>query len=385
MTVTTSSLERRGAESGEVQVRVVDCDVHLKPQSKAELVERMPEPWRSRLGGRRANATGKATYSNYEVGGRMDAKGPSGLPGGSEPEMVYRQLFDEAGVDLAMIVPEGRYTVDPAVNAAWCRANNEWQADTWLDKWNLDGRFFGAINVMFDDPQNAVREIEHWAGHPRFKQVVIGDVSERPLGFEMYDPIWEAASRHGLPVAMHFSGHGTSVLGSTPVGRFPHHVDYHSIAFPLVYVTHLLSWITGGVFDRFPDLRFVFLEGGFLWHRPVVARLERHWRAFAGENDARRDPLSYVREHVRFATQPIEEHEDAPQNVARLMELADADQTLVFSSDYPHFDFDHPARALPSGLKKATRDRVMFENACELYDLPRTRPGSPPETDPVAA
>ena len=380
MATTASTLERRQAH--EVEVRVVDCDVHLVPQSKADLVERMPEPWRSRLGKRRAFANGKATYSNYEADGRSDAIGPNGWPGGSEPEMVYKQLFEDAGVDLAMLIPAGRYTVDPGVNAAWCRAHNEWCAETWLDKWSLGGRFFGAINVCVDDPARAVQEIEYWAGHPRFKQIIIGDISERPLGFPMYDPIWEAASRHGLPVAMHFSGHGANSLGATPVGSFPHHVDYHSIAYPVVYVAHLVSWITGGVFDRFPDLRFVFLEGGFLWHRPVVARLANHWGEFRAENDALRDdPFDYVREHVRFATQPVEEHDDAPQDVARLMELAEADKTLMFSSDYPHYDFDHPARALPKALGRETRQRVMCENARELYDLPRTRPATTAELD----
>src|SRR4051794_1509920 len=237
MSAVASRTEERTGER--VAVRIVDCDVHLVPQSKDELTERMPEPQRSRLGRRRENANGKATYVSYELEGRMDSRGPSGLPGGSEPELVYEQLFDDAGVDLAMLVPGGRYTVDPAVNAAWCRANNLWVAETWLDKWNLGGRFFGAVMVTVDDPQNAAREIEHWAGHPGFKQVIVGDISERPLGFPMYDPVWEAASRHNMPVAMHFSGFGANMLGSTAVGPFPRHVDYHSIAYPVVYSAHL--------------------------------------------------------------------------------------------------------------------------------------------------
>jgi predicted TIM-barrel fold metal-dependent hydrolase len=363
-----------------VAVRVVDCDVHLVPQSKNELLERMPEPWRSRLGKRRANANGKATYVSYELEGRMDSR-RGGLPGGSEPEFVYEQLFDEAGVDLAMLTPAGRYTVDPSVNAAWCRANNAWAAETWLGKWNLGGRFFGSIMVTVDDPQNAAREIEHWAGDPRFRQVLIGDISEHPLGYPMYDPVWEAAARHNLPVAMHFSGFGQNSLGATPVGPFPRHVDYHSVAYPLVYSAHLVSWITGGVFDRFPQLRFVFLEGGFLWHRAVAARLEASWDRFRGENDASRRPLEYIRDHVRFTTQPVEEHEADPSKVAALMELAEANKILLFSSDYPHYDFDHPARALPNGISKATRERVMRANATELYGLPATRPKTEAELD----
>ena len=84
--------------------------------------------------------------------------------------------------------------------------------------------------MTVDDPLQAAREIEHSAGHPGFKQVIIGDISERPLGFPMYDPVWEAASRHRLPVAMHFAGNGINALGSTAVGTFRDHVEYHSVA-----------------------------------------------------------------------------------------------------------------------------------------------------------
>jgi len=360
-----------------VKVKVVDCDVHLTPRSKDEIFERMSEPWRSRLGRRRANASGKATYATLTPGKRLDSYPPGGGPPGSEPEFVYEQLFESAGVDFAMTLPEGvRYTVDPEINAAWCHAFNTWLAETWLDRWSAD-RIFGAIIVAHDDPAGAAREIEYWAGHPRFKQVLITDVSERPLGYPMYEPMWEAAARHGLPVAMHFSGHGAAALGSTPVGRFQRQVDYHSIAYTLAYSAHLVSVLCGGVFDRHPDLRLVFVEGGYLWHRPLVARLARHWDLFAGEVVAKRSPIEYVRDHVRFTTQPIEEA-DAAEDVARLMELADADDILMFSSDYPHFDFDHPKRALPHGLGKATVERIMAGNARELYDLPETRSATAP-------
>ena len=366
----SETLERKGTD---IDVKVVDCDVHLVPKTKDELFERMPEPWRSRMGARRANATGKSTYAQFAGGKRRDSYPPTGAPPGSEPDFVHSQLFDDAGVDFALVIPEVRYTVDPEVNAAWCHAMNSWLSDTWLDKWSGGGRLFGTIAVSHDNPAGAAKEIEEWAEHPQFKQVLISDVSERPLGFPQYEPVWEAASRHGLPVAMHFTGHGAGALGSTPVGRFQHHVDYHSIAYPLVYSAHLVSLLCSGVFDRYPDLRFVFVEGGFLWHRPIVARLARHWERFSGEVIAVDNPLNYVLKHVRFTSQPIEESDEVG-HVARLMELADADRTLMFSSDYPHFDYDDPKRALPKGLSKEARGRIMSGNARELYNLPSTRP-----------
>jgi uncharacterized protein len=365
--------------SDQVPVRIVDCDVHLVPTSRDELLDRMPEPWRSRMGSRRANATGKATYVSFEKSKRRDSFPPGGGLPGSDPAFVYDQLFGDSAVDLAMVIPEGRYTVDPELNTVWCAAHNAWLSETWLDTWNLDGRLYGSICVSTDDVDGAVRQIEEWAPNPRFRQILVSDVSDRPLGLPQYEPIWAAAARHGLPVAMHFTGHGASVLGASAVGRYPHHVDYHSIAYPLMYSAHLVSWICNGVFDRLPDLSVVFLEGGFLWHRPIVARLARHWPALRREVQAKRDdPFDYVREHVRFTSQPIEETED-PTQVGRLFALAEADRTLMFSSDYPHYDFDEPRRAMPRGVDATLRQRVMAGNAQELYGLPATRPAQPAE------
>ena len=46
----------------------------------------------------------------------------------------------------------------------------------------------------------------------------------------------------------------------------------------------------------------------------------------------------------------------------------------MFATDYPHYDFDDPTRALPP-LTPASRERIMWRNAAELYGLPEQRPG----------
>jgi predicted TIM-barrel fold metal-dependent hydrolase len=355
------------------EVEVIDTDVHLGPRSLEELIEHMPEPWRSRIAATPRRLASRQGYFPYWPANRMDSSGRDGAPAGSDPAIVTRQLFRDAGVDFGIVVPFVSQTVDPELNLAISQATNRWQAATWLGDFPVEDRLWGSILVPLDDPGAACVEIERWAGHPRFRQVLINHHSDRPLGYPQYEPIWAAAARHGLPVAMHFSGHAGEALGASPVGPFQSYVDYHSMAYPSFYAAHLLSWICSGVFDRLPTLRFVLLEGGFLWHRPIVARLARHWDATRAELSARRDPLDYVLEHVRFSSQPIEEC-DEPGDLALLFERADAARTLLFSSDYPHYDFDAPARTLPRGLDADTRRRIMCDNAIELYRLPAERP-----------
>jgi predicted TIM-barrel fold metal-dependent hydrolase len=48
--------------------------------------------------------------------------------------------------------------------------------------------------------------------------------------------------------------------------------------------------------------------------------------------------------------------------------MMDAKNILMFSSDYPHWDFDNPKMALPP-LKGELKERVLWRNAAELYKL----------------
>lgn len=77
-----------------------------------------------------------------------------------------------------------------------------------------------------------------------------------------------------------------------------------------------------------------------------------------------------MREHIRFATQPFEDPEPAGALTA-VLDGMDAEQTLMFSSDFPHWDFD-PPDAIVRRLPESLRQRVLVETALETYPkLPR--------------
>jgi len=119
-------------------------------------------------------------------------------------------------------------------------------------------------------------------------------------------------------------------------------------------------------------LRVVFAEGGFSWIVPLLWRLDNLWAELRSETPlVRRRPSEYVHDHVRFTSQPIEEPSDAGQ-LQRVFERADAANLLMFSTDYPHWDYDDPmhvARQFPAEM----RERILRDNARALYGLPSTR------------
>ncbi|MFG2276875.1 amidohydrolase family protein [Streptomyces chartreusis] len=374
MTTTQPRPGPAGTAVDTVEVQVIDTDVHVEPRSFDELVSYLDAPWRDRNLIDRVPFS-RATYKTLDGGGRKDAYPDTGDDIGSDPELCGKQLFVDDPIDYAILLPWSfrGFTVDPALDTALASAVNEWLAQTWLSEYNAENRYVGSITIAVDDPIGAAREIEKWAGHPGFRQVIIGHYGPRPFGHPMYDPIWAAAARHNLPVAMHFRGGSTQPLGWTSTGPLQYFVEYHSLIAPMAYAAHMASWICNGVLDRHPGLQFLFVEGGFLWYRPVIDRLERHWSRTSHELPTRKTPMEYVRDHFRWASQPIEESPN-PQQIADLFEEANAGELLMFSSDYPHYDYDPPSKALPRSLKPEVKKRIMSENARVFYDLPTTRP-----------
>lgn len=360
------------ADAGRNVVAIVDTDVHPLPHSVEELRSYLRDPWRNVPDNLLASdplLLYLATGQPY----RRDAV-PTGGPAGSDPALAARQLLGDAAVDYAVLLPLVRTYPNQELEAAVCAAMNDWLESTWLTAYDDTGSYWGSINVCAGEPRLAAAEIERWAGHERMLQVRFNAYAGELYGHPCYDPIYEVAQKHGYPIAVHFSkGTGTSLL--TPVGYVSTYFEHHAL-YPVTYSAHLVSLIFGGVFERFPDLKYVFVEGGFCWVGPLLWRMDRYWQELRSELPGlKRRPSEYVHDNVRFTSQPIEEPTDK-RRLARALEWADAEHLLMYSSDYPHWDYDDPSfviRQLPPEL----RERVFCENALEFYGLPAERRAGP--------
>jgi hypothetical protein len=79
----------------------------------------------------------------------------------------------------------------------------------------------------------------------------------------------------------------------------------------------------------------------------------------------KRKPSEYVREHFWFTTQPIDEPDEA-RHLRSLIEWVGIDR-LLFSSDYPHWDFDDPRFAFKTPLTEVERKKIFSTNARAVY------------------
>jgi len=230
----------------------------------------------------------------------------------------------------------------------------------------LDGRLKGSLVIAPQDPPGAAAEIRRLGGHPDLVQVLVSSGAQRPYGDPFYHPIWDAAAEVGLPIAAHLGGQGGLNVSPTGCGPPTFFWETHALLCE-TGMGHVASLIAHGVFERWPTLRFALIECGVAWLPGILWRLDADYKALRKETPwLKRLPSEYARDHIRLSTQPLEE----PPRVEHLwsiLEAIDGERTLIFASDYPHWDFDDPTRL---HIPPAWRERVMAENARELYGLP---------------
>jgi predicted TIM-barrel fold metal-dependent hydrolase len=75
--------------------------------------------------------------------------------------------------------------------------------------------------------------------------------------------------------------------------------------------------------------------------------------------------LEIVRSNIRFSLQPIDAPPD-PETLNRVFDHMQSDELLLFSTDYPHWQFDGDA-ALPMGISSDLVRKIMIDNPLATY------------------
>lgn len=346
---------------------IIDTDIHpiVDP---ARVPDFLPEPWRSRY---RMGNEGPGTLGYWNPNGvrRSDAIAPDGTPIANDPHHLARLFFDVYGLEYGILNEEHQrvgLSPEPDYAAALVSAINDVIVNDWLP---VDPRFRAAIYVSPLDPEAAAREIHRLGDHPGVVQVFMPSGARMPYGQRFYHPIYAAAVAHGLPVAIHPGTEGVGVAGAPTTTGYPtSYLEWHT---DLVtgYISHLVSLVCEGAFQKFPDLRFVMIEGGVSWLPPLLWRFDKNWKALRQLAPwLTQPPSEIVTEHIRLTTQPIEEP-DRHEHFTAMMDMFDAAHMLMFSSDYPHWDGDTPD-FVGGAFRPELRPRILSETARELYRLP---------------
>jgi predicted TIM-barrel fold metal-dependent hydrolase len=348
----------------------VDGDIHPAFRASSDLHPFLPARWRDHLltfgEHLRQGLSGQLAYPRMMASGMRADAFPEQGPPGSDLELMRKQHLDANGVEYGMLVALSRGGMEERnldFAAALSQAVNDWQIEAWVKP---EPRLRAGIVVPQEDAGFAARQIERRAPDRRFVQVIFSPRASDPVGHRRYWPIYEAAERHNLPIGLHSAGFSGG-HASTGSGWPTYYMQEH-YAFTTAMQNVVTSLIFEGVFERFPKLKVVLIEGGFSWAPALGWRMDKHWERLRAEvPHVRRPPSEYLRENFWFTTQPIEEPQK-PEHLADIIGWVGWDR-LIFSSDYPHWDFDHPRHAFKFALTDEQKAMVFRDNAKAVYGL----------------
>jgi predicted TIM-barrel fold metal-dependent hydrolase len=354
---------------------LIDSDVHHNWKSDADIVAYLPKRWREIVGGSngaRGSLMPPTIWppGQYGTNVRLDTFAEDGSRPGSDYPTLKRQWLDPFNIRKAILsfnIGLNGGLANPQLAREVVIAANNWNRDHWLSI--DDDRIASVIMVSMQEPEEAAKEIRRVAGHPKLVEVLlVANAIGRPFGHPIYHPIYEAAAEVGLPIGIHAGGDNGGMLqtaGGLPNSRLEMHVTLGQ-----AMLHHAASFITHGVFEKFPSLRLLLIEIGVSWAPWLIWSLDAMYPVLRQESIwVKRLPSEYFRQHIRMTTQPLEMSPKRDQLVNLLDAVEGIEDMLCFASDYPHWDTDDPtfaARLLPDRWHA----KLFYNNAAKLYGWP---------------
>jgi predicted TIM-barrel fold metal-dependent hydrolase len=341
----------------------IDCDIHPTVPNLAALLPYLDDIWRDTVVRRGMDELTTISYpTTNPLTARADWKDAKTGKAATDVATLGRQALDPFGTRLAicncLYGAQALFSED--LGAAFCKAVNDWMVKEWLDK---DPRLRASIVVPMQNAERAVDEIDRCAADRRFVQILLLVGSELPLGRRQNWPIYAAAEKHGLPIGIHA---GSTYRHPVTAVGWPSYFTEDYVNQAPAFQSQLTSLIVEGVFAKFPGLTVVLMESGVSWLPAFLWRLTKFWKGLRSEIPWVSDPPgSIVRDRVRLTLQPFDGPPD-PGGIMRLMEHIGSDEMLLFSTDYPHWQFEG-LNALPDGLDPGLAQKIMAENPLRTY------------------
>jgi predicted TIM-barrel fold metal-dependent hydrolase len=352
------------------EILIVDADVHIH-ESPAALMPYCDMPWRKSLEVLAGVPERYLDIPSFSPGGGgYIAPFPGGQSGGraTDPAQLRAEL-DALSINIAILFPDHllKLPLLPQADyaAALARAYNAWLVDKWVSP---EKGLLGCLVAVPQDPEDTAREIARYAKHPGIVGVYLPGAGVDPLwGHAKYDPVFRAAEAADLPVLLH------SVTVIYPVypwqlQQYDTEMARHTMGHPFSMMANMVDMLTTGVPVRFPNLRVGFTEAGVSWVPFILNRLDKEYLEQRRQVPfLEQRPSHYIRK-FHFATQPIEEPENA-QDYVTLVKLYHGEETTMFASDWPHHDFDHPLKLYQMPFTPEVRRQIFGENALRFFKI----------------
>ena len=275
--------------------------------------------------------------------------------------------MDAMSVDYACLFPTSMLTIglhpqkEMEFELTW--AYNRWLTEKVLPEGGA--RFYSMLNLPLSDAEGALRTVEQFGDRPGVTGFMVTTTRHTSVHDNSLMKVYRAIEERGLSLAFHsgFNWHD-GVFKSC--NRF---ISVHALGFSFYNILHCTNWVINGMGERFPKLPVIWIESGLAWIPFLMQRLDHEYMLRTSEAPLlKKKPSDYMRD-MYYSSQPMEVQDMGALECT--MRMINAETQLLWSSDYPHWDFDLPTVIwdLPFLSEKA-KHNILGGTAARLFKLP---------------
>jgi predicted TIM-barrel fold metal-dependent hydrolase len=288
-------------------------------------------------------------------------------PGRLRDVVLGERWMDAMSVDYSCLFPTGMLNVGlhplKEMEVDLCWAYNRWLTEKVLPESN--GRMYSMLSLPFSDADASLRQVETFGSREGVKGFMVTTVRTLPVHDNAYMKVYRAMEERGLALSFH-SGPNWGEPVFRGLNRF---LSVHALGFSFYNILHCTNWVVNGMGERFPKLPVIWIESGLAWIPFLMQRLDHEYMLRSSECPLlKKKPSDYMRD-MYYSTQPMEIQDmEALECTFRMI---NAETQLLYSSDYPHWDFDLPSTIydLPFLSEKA-KHSILGGTAARIFKLP---------------
>ena len=288
-------------------------------------------------------------------------------PGKFRDVQLGERWMDAMSVDYSCLFPTGMLNIgmhpQKEMEVDLCWAYNRWVTEKVLPE--SGGRMYSMLCLPFSDPAACVRHVETFGDRPGVTGFMVTTVRHLQVNDNAYMRLYSTMQERGLSLAFH-SGPNWNEPVFRACNRF---LSVHALGFTFYNILHLTNWVINGMGERFPKLPVIWIESGLAWVPFLMQRLDHEYMMRPSEAPLlKKKPSDYMRD-MYYSSQPMEIQDR--QALECTFRMINAETQLLYSSDYPHWDFDLPSTIydLPFLSEKA-KHNILGGTAARLFKLP---------------
>ena len=310
-------------------------------------------------------------YQN--TGGRIhrqrfrDKEREKARPGGKHTDITLTlDWMDAMGVDYCCMFPTPMLFLGlhPQIEmeAAMCDAYNAWLCERILAQ---EPRIVSMLYLPFNDPEAAYKTVKKFGDKKGVVGFMVTSPRYRPVHDNAYMKTYRLLEEMGKPISFH-AAYSWDDRALQMTNRF---ISVHALGFMWFNMIHMTNWVINGLPVRFPKLKVMWIESGLTWAASLMQRLDHSFMMRTSDAPLLKEKPSHYMQQMFYSTQPMEIPDDKSV-MQSTFKMINADTQLVWSSDYPHWDFDLPSTIydLPF-LNETSKRNILGANAARLFNL----------------